>query len=922
MEYGKMLNLPQTDFPMRGNLPQKEPGIQAWWDEVDIYEKVQEQQQGKPKFVLHDGPPYANGDIHLGHALNKILKDIIVKYKSMEGYDAPYVPGWDTHGLPIEHAIIKSEKLDRHQISVTDFRKKCEEYALSFIDKQKQQFRRLGIRGDWDNPYITLLPEYEAEQIKVFGEMAKKGYIYKGKKPVYWCSSCETALAEAEIEYRDKTSKSIYVAFPVIDGQGIFDEQNTFFVIWTTTPWTIPANMAIALHPDVEYTTIVANGKKYVVAKDLAENVASAAGLDEYTTEGSWLGRELEAVVAKHPLFDRQSRIVLGDHVTIDQGTGSVHTAPGHGLDDYFVGSKYGLDVLAPIDNKGHFTSEAGEAFAGAYYIKGNQLVIDALAEAGALLNAGEIQHQYPHCWRCKGTVMYRATEQWFASIDGFRQKMLEEIKKVQWVPAWGEQRMHNMIADRGDWCISRQRVWGVPIPILYCEDCNKEVINDDTIAIISDTFRKEGSQSWWIRDAKAFLPEGYQCSCGGHSFRKEQDIMDVWFDSGSSHAAVAAVRDELTWPTDIYLEGGDQFRGWFNSSLSTAVATKGAAPYKTVIGCGMVVDGEGRKMSKSLGNGIDPIEVSKKLGSDILRLWVSSAEYRADIRISDNILQQIAEVYRKIRNTIRFLLGNVSDYNHVVDKVDIKGLQEIDRYSYIRLQRLIEKTTEAYNRFDFHIVYHAIHNFCTVDMSAFYLDILKDRLYTSGPNSESRRAAQTVLYDVLITLTKLITPILSHTAEEVWQYIEGDKRLSPQMEDWPTVNQELLDEAIEKKWDTIVKIREEILKPLEVARQDKVIGHSLGANVDLYPDTEVYAILSTIEELDKVLIVSKVTLHSPSVEAPEEATEVKGLKVLVRQAAGEKCERCWIVTPEVGAIAEHPTLCPKCAEQIQYFTE
>lgn len=919
VDYSKMLNLPQTEFPMRGNLPQKEPDIQAWWDEVDIYKQVQEQQKGKPKFVLHDGPPYANGDIHLGHALNKILKDIIVKYKSMQGYDAPYVPGWDTHGLPIEHAIIKSEKLDRHQISVTDFRKKCEEYALSFIDKQKQQFRRLGVRGDWDDPYITLKPEYEAEQIKVFGTMANKGYIYQGKKPVYWCPSCETALAEAEIEYRDKVSQSIYVAFPVTDGKGILGEQDAYIVIWTTTPWTIPANLAISVHPDFEYTMIHSEGKRYLVAKELAESVAKVANFASYTLEGSWKGTELEHIVTKHPLFDRQSPVVLGDHVTLDQGTGCVHTAPGHGVEDYAMGLKYGLDILAPIDDKGHFTDEAGQ-FAGAYYAKGNKLVIDALRDAGALLAEGEIQHQYPHCWRCKGTVMYRATKQWFASIDGFRQQLLEEIKKVQWVPAWGEQRMHNMIADRGDWCISRQRVWGVPIPILYCEDCNKEIINDQSIAIISDIFRKEGSQSWWIRDAKDFLPEGYTCACGSTHFRKEQDIMDVWFDSGSSHAAVANVRDDLTWPTDIYLEGSDQYRGWFNSSLSTSVATRGQAPYKTVIGCGMVVDGEGRKMSKSLGNGVDPLEVSSKMGADILRLWVSSAEYRADIRISDNILQQIAEVYRKIRNTFRFLLGNLDGFDYKQHRVAYEDMQEIDQYALVRLQRLIERVTEAYNRFDFHIVYHAIHNFCTLDMSAFYLDILKDRLYTSAPDSQSRRAAQTVLYEVLLALVKLITPILSHTAEEIWKYIPGDKLLSPQMEAMPAVDQGYLDQQIEDKWDKVIKIREEILKPLEVARKDKVIGHSLGANVDLYPEQDVYDVLSTLDDLDKVLIVSKVTLHDPSAAAPEHAAEVKGLKVVVTQAPGEKCERCWVVTTDIGSDPEHPTLCSRCAEQIKYF--
>ena len=919
MDYGKLLNLPETDFPMRGNLPQKEPDIQSWWNEIDIYNKVQTQQKGKPKFVLHDGPPYANGDIHLGHALNKVIKDIIVKYKTMQGYDAPYVPGWDTHGLPIEHAIIKKEKLDRHQISVIDFRQKCADYAMMYVEKQKKQFIRIGVRGDWENPYITLKPEYEAEQVKVFGDMAKKGYIYKGKKPVYWCSDCETALAEAEIEYKDKTSKSIYVAFPVIDGNGIIEEKDTYAVIWTTTPWTIPANMAISLHPDYEYTLINVNEKKYLVAKDLAENVIKSIGFQNYSLEGSWIGKDLENVITKHPLFERKSPIILGEHVTLEQGTGCVHTAPGHGIDDYIVGLKYKLDILAPINNKGHFTEEAGQ-FAGNFYAKGNKLVIDALDESGLLLALSDIDHQYPHCWRCKGSVIYRATEQWFASIDGFRQLMLEEIKKVQWIPAWGEQRMHNMISDRGDWCISRQRVWGVPIPILYCEDCNKEIINDESIEKISNIFKVEGSQAWWIRNAEDFVPEGYTCSCGGKEFRKEQDIMDVWFDSGSSHAAVANIREELTWPTDMYLEGSDQYRVWFNSSLSTAVATRGQAPYKSVLSCGMVVDGEGRKMSKSLGNGIDPIQVSEKLGADILRLWVSSAEYKADIRISDNILQQMSEVYRKVRNTFRFLLGNLKDFNVNNHRVEFENLNEIDQYAMIRLQRLIDRTTDAYNRYDFHIVFHSIHNFCTIDMSAFYLDILKDRLYTNAPDSQTRRAAQTVLYDVLQTLVRLVTPILSHTAEEIWRYIPGDKELSPQLAEWPRIDQKLFDAPIEKKWDQIVKIREEILKPLEVARKEKIIGHSLGASVDIYPSKEVYDILSNVSDLDKILIVSQVTVHSPETIAPSEAKDLKDLKVVVSQADGEKCERCWIVTTEIGTVSEHPTLCPNCADSIKYF--
>lgn len=918
MDYGKLLNLPETDFPMRGNLPQKEPGIQQWWEEIDIYREVQKNRNGHTKFVLHDGPPYANGDIHVGHALNKIIKDIIVKYKTLRGFDSPYVPGWDTHGLPIEYAIIKNEKLDRHQISVIDFRQKCHDYAMNYIEKQRVQFKRLGIRGDWDNPYITLKPDYEAEQIKVFGDMANKGHIYKGKKPVYWCASCETALAEAEIEYHDKSSDSIYVSFQVKDGKGILSN-DSYVVIWTTTPWTIPANMAISLHPNFEYTLIKANDKKYLVAKELVEDLVKTFKLDDYSLEGSWQGRELEGIITKHPLYDRESPIILGEHVTLEQGTGCVHTAPGHGMDDYLVALKYDLDIFAPIDNKGHFTDEV-EDLAGAFYAKANKLVVASLQEKGSSLSAETIKHQYPHCWRCKQSVIYRATEQWFASIDGFRQNMLDEIKNVEWIPSWGEQRMYNMIADRGDWCISRQRVWGVPIPILYCEKCNKEVINEDSINKISEIFEVEGSQAWWIRPASDFLATGYKCDCGHDTFRKESDIMDVWFDSGSSHAAVARKRPELSWPTDMYLEGSDQYRGWFNSSLSTSVATTGQAPYRSVLSCGMVVDGQGRKMSKSLGNGVDPIEVIEKLGADILRLWVSSAEYTADIRISDNILQQMAEIYRKIRNTFRFLLGNLSDFNPDKDKIAYDDLYEIDKYALIKLQELIKRTGEAYDKYDFHIVFHATHNFCTVDMSAFYLDILKDRLYTSAPNSKSRRAAQTTLHQILHDLITILTPILSHTVEEIWSYVPDKKYISPQMNSWPELDVKYMNEGIKNKWDKIVKIREEILKPLENARKEKIIGHSLGAKVEIYPDIDVYNVLKDIEDLDKILIVSNVILHSVGEPVPSDAEAVKGMSIVVSVADGEKCERCWVIATSVGEDSNHPTLCKSCAGTIKDF--
>ncbi|MGZ4112301.1 MAG: isoleucine--tRNA ligase, partial [Tumebacillaceae bacterium] len=667
-DYSKTLNLPETEFPMRGNLPQREPQMQEKWNEMNLYHKVQEQQNGKPKYVLHDGPPYANGDIHIGHAMNKILKDIIVKFKTLEGFDAPYVPGWDTHGMPIEHAIIKNKGINRHEVPVTDFRQMCYDYALSFVDRQREQFKRLGVRADWENPYITLLPKYESRQIRVFGEMAKRGYIYKGLKPVHWCASCETALAEAEVEYADKTSPSIYVKFAVQDGKGVLPTENTSIVIWTTTPWTLPANVAIALGANFEYNLVEVNGENLLLAKDLTEAVLKTAGFEgEAKVVGTFTGQQLEGVKAAHPFLDRESLVILGDHVTLESGTGAVHTAPGHGMEDYMVGLQYGLPVLAPVDGQGKFTSEAGP-YAGQYYSKANKQIVADLQESGRLLAEKALDHSYPHCWRCKNPVFFRATEQWFGSIDKFRDQLLEQIKQVNWDPSWGELRMHNMMVDRGDWCISRQRVWGVPIPIFYCTDCNTEIVNDETIDKVANLFAEHGSQIWFASEAMDLVPEGLTCSCGGTHFRKETDTMDVWFDSGSSHMAVVDEREELQWPADLYLEGSDQYRGWFNSSLSTGVAVRGQAPYKSILSHGFTLDGEGRKMSKSLGNVVDPLKVLQQYGADILRLWVASVDFRADTRVSDGILKQVAEVYRKIRNTFRYLLGNLNGFNPETD--------------------------------------------------------------------------------------------------------------------------------------------------------------------------------------------------------------------------------------------------------------
>ncbi|MBC7076101.1 MAG: isoleucine--tRNA ligase, partial [Syntrophomonadaceae bacterium] len=675
-KYDGTLNLPRTDFPMRANLPRREPEILKFWEQNRIYEKVQEKNAGKPLFILHDGPPYANGDIHLGHTLNKVLKDIIVKHASMAGYNAPYVPGWDTHGLPIEQQAIKSLGIDRHKTDVIEFRKHCRDYALKYVDIQREQFKRLGVRGDWDNPYITLNPEFEAVQIKVFGEMARKGYIYKGLKPVYWCGSCETALAEAEVEYGDKGSPSIYVKFPVKDGKGVVPE-DAFVIIWTTTPWTLPANTGIALHPDFYYILVEAAGEKYVIAKGMQEKVAQELGWEEYGILKEFKGEELERAVCRHPFFERDSLVVLGCHVTLEAGTGCVHTAPGHGEEDFDMSKKYGLEVISPVDNSGKFTSEAGK-FSGLYVHDANGYIIEELDHRGMLLKASEYRHQYPYCWRCKNPIIYRATEQWFASIDNFRQAALDAIDRVKWIPSWGRDRIYNMVRDRSDWCISRQRTWGVPIPIFYCELCGESIVTNETIDRVSSLFAEYGSDVWFVKEAKDLLPEGFKCpNCGGDEFRKESDTMDVWFDSGSSHMAVLETRVDLRWPADMYLEGSDQHRGWFNSSLSTAVAVKGDAPYKSVLTHGFVVDEQGRKMSKSLGNVVDPLAMIEEMGADILRLWVSSADYRADVAVSANIIRQAAEAYRKIRNTCRFILGNLFDFDPNRDKVEYSELSE-----------------------------------------------------------------------------------------------------------------------------------------------------------------------------------------------------------------------------------------------------
>ncbi len=923
-DYKNSLNLPKTDFAMQAGLPKKEPEMRKHWDEQDIYGKLMKKNEGKPLYVLHDGPPYANGDVHLGTALNKTLKDFIVRYKNMAGFQAPYVPGWDTHGLPTELKARKKAGVENSTtISDVELRQICREFALQYLDGQRNQFKRLGGLGEWDNPYITLTHDFEAKQIEIFSKMASQGLIYRGKKPVYWCPSCETALAEAEIEYAEDPCQSIYVKFRVTDDKGILsamgaDLSKTYFVIWTTTTWTLPGNVAICVGPEFSYSLIRCGGEYYVMASALCESAMKAAGKAEYEVAGTVQGAELESMKTAHPFLDRESLVIVGDHVTLESGTGCVHTAPGHGVEDFEVCKNYPeLPVVVPVDDHGKLTAEAGQ-FAGLTTDEANHAIAKYLEETGALFALENIIHQYPHCWRCKTPVLFRATEQWFCSVGDIKQQAVDAINEVEWIPGWGKDRITSMVLDRNDWCISRQRRWGVPIPIFYCKDCGEPLISEEAMQAVADLFRAEGSDQWYVKTAAEILPAGTACAkCGCTEFTKEKDIMDVWFDSGVTHAAVCDARPYLRWPADLYLEGADQYRGWFQSSLLTSVAWRGGAPYRAVVTHGWVVDGEGRKMSKSLGNGIDPSDITEKYGADILRLWVASSDYHADIRISPEILKQLSDAYRKIRNTARFILGNLADFDPDRDSVPLTELLPIDRWALSKLDEVNRRVRDGYDHFEFHQVYHAIHNFCVVDLSNFYLDVLKDRLYVEKADSKTRRAAQTTMYRILDAMTRLISPVLAYTSDEIWHAMPHDASADREcvvFNEMPAQTGVDADEAFTARWDRIHAVRDVVKKALELARKEKVIGASLDARVELFAEGEQYEFLaSAAEEWKDVFIVSEVALMEGG-KGDYTAEEMPGLSVTVRHADGEKCARCWCYSHTVGQDPEHPDLCSRCA--------
>ncbi|MEN3953704.1 isoleucine--tRNA ligase [Ligilactobacillus salivarius] len=919
MKVKDTLNLGKTKFPMRGNLPVREVERQNEWEENKVYEQRQKLNEGKPSFVLHDGPPYANGNIHMGHAMNKISKDFIVRSKSMMGFRAPYVPGWDTHGLPIEQQL-KKAGVDRKALSVAEFREMCRQYALEQVDKQRKDFKRLGVAGEWDNPYLTLKPEYEAQQIRVFGKMAEKGLIYKGKKPVFWSWSSESALAEAEVEYHDVTSPSAFYGEQVVDGKGVLDE-NTYMVVWTTTPWTIPASEGITIDATFDYAVVQHDDdeRKYVLAADLVNADAELFGWNDVKIVKTVKGAELENVLCQHPFYpERKLVTMLGDFVTTDAGTGLVHTAPGFGEDDFNIGVKYGLDVYVPVDDKGYMTEDTGEDFAGLFYEDANEVSLKKLEEAGVLLKQMDYEHSYPFDWRTKKPIIFRATPQWFASVDKIRDQILGAINEVQFFPDWGQKRLYNMIRDRGDWVISRQRVWGVPLPIFYGED-GEAIMTKETIEHVAKLVEEHGSNIWFQREAKDLLPEGFTSEHSPNGkFTKETDIMDVWFDSGSSHQGVCAERDYLTYPADLYLEGSDQYRGWFNSSLITSVAYSGHAPYKQILSQGFTLDGKGRKMSKSLGNTIVPGEVIDKMGAEIIRLWVLSVDTSADVRVSMESFQQIAESYRKFRNTVRFLLANTTDFDPAKDAVAFDEMESIDKYMTVLVNKFTKEILDAYANYEFMEIYKKLINFITTDLSAFYMDVAKDIVYIEAPDSKKRRSMQTVLYDVVVRLTELMTPILPHTTEEIWKYLKEDEEYA-QLSEMPEVKHFNNEEKLVDLWNRFMNLRSGVFKALEEARNEKLIGKSFEAHVDLYVSNGVQADLDALNaNVRQALIVSALDVH-PLSEAPENALKFNDeYAVVVEHAEGEVCPRCRMIKTDIGSDADLPTLCASCAEIVR----
>ena len=919
--YNDTIHKMQTPFEMRAGLPKKEPKMLEDWEQNHVYEQMIKNNEGKPQYILHDGPPYANGNIHMGTALNKIIKDIIIRYKNMSGFQAPYVPGYDTHGLPIELKALSSLGDKKAGVSKLELRQICKEFATEHIGVMNEQFKRLGVQGDFENPYLTLRPEFEARQVEIFGEMAKKGYIYKGMKAVYWCPEDRTALAEAEIEYAEDECDSIYVRFKLTDDpNGVLAKHNipldkAWIVIWTTTTWTLPANVATCLNPNLEYAFVKIGDAYHIMARELVESTMKGCHIDEYEVlPETVLGSELELMQYQHPFLDRKGLVILGDHVTLEGGTGCVHTAPGHGVEDFEVCVNHypQVPVVVPVDDAGRLTAEAGEKFAGLKVWDANKVILEHIKESGHLMGVQHITHQYPHCWRCHHPIIFRATEQWFCSIDAFKEDVYKAIDSVHWQPAWGHDRMAGMVRDRSDWCISRQRVWGVPIPVFYCKKCGKYHITDASIKAVSDLFRKEGSDAWYKYDANDILPKTEVCECGASDWEKDPDIMDVWFDSGSTWSAVCRERSELRWPVDMYMEGADQFRGWFQSSLLTSVATQGVAPYREVLCHGWVVDAQGKQMHKSAGNGMEPSEIIRDYGADIIRLWVASSDYTVDVRAGKEIFRQLSEAYRKMRNTARFMLGNISDFDPAKDMVDNDQLFEIDRWALEACNKLTATMRDAYEHYDFSRAYHALYNFCVIDMSNFYMDVIKDRLYCA--DDHARRCAQTALYRILVDFTKLLAPILCFTSQEIWSYIPKLDGMKDYVvfEQMPEAKA-AADEAFEAKWDRIMAIRDDVKKVLEQARADKVIGSALEAGLTLYCSKEVYDFLNAIpmDELADLFIVSHVDL----VEGEGGVKGlVEGLGVSAAHAAGNKCLRCWKYETTVGDDG----LCPRCAKVLK----